>query len=174
MSACRGRYKTNDVLACEGYATRAESSAVKYRELKCEYRIDSKQWDPDYGNHFRWCLNSANAPYRKTEDQARITKLAACQARGGGEEKLEPVKSLVARPKGVRSKSNTGPGTGGAYYSKPADNSNNNSAMDRLGAAAADSTLSPVVRNLLPLERDPSRAAHAAKRLRRTPTFGQA
>lgn len=65
--------------ACQQYARRATEQYKRTVELrKCGIKGDAR-WQPNYQNHYNWCLNAPTA-WLRSEEKARDTHLYKCGA----------------------------------------------------------------------------------------------
>jgi hypothetical protein len=67
--------------ACAQYARRAiEQYQQTTKDRKCRIKGDAR-WQPNYQNHYNWCLTAPTA-WLRSEEKARDDHLYGCGAQG--------------------------------------------------------------------------------------------
>ena len=156
---CKAKYSEKKIQFCNLYATEAVESLNKFKQMKCVgSQNESRLWPSDYDTHFSWCIGLSKGVGRtaskasiervNAETQKHRDALNACITRnelitrgkesptnklysGPNRRSLEDFSKVAppSAPAKPKPTSNSGPGTGGIYLSKPGGG---NSAMDRL------------------------------------------
>jgi hypothetical protein len=67
---------------CEAYARDAVSQHRANLDRRCGYGPNAR-WQPNYNNHYRWCLSAPRASVA-AEDAARRDRLRSCQRASSG------------------------------------------------------------------------------------------
>ena len=159
ISQCKAKYSEKKKQFCNLYATEAVESLNKFKQMKCVgSQNESRLWPSDYDTHFSWCIGLSKGVGRtaskasiervNAETQKHRDSLKACITRnelitrgkesptnklysGPNRRSLEDFSKVAppSAPAKPKPTSNSGPGTGGIYLSKPGGG---NSAMDRL------------------------------------------
>jgi len=65
--------------SCQDYAKNAVSQQQRNQGARCGLR--GPQWNPNYNDHYNWCMHGENLKYTSTEQQKRQLALERCGTR---------------------------------------------------------------------------------------------